>query len=99
MVKVRRTKRANNDLIAIWSHIALDNPNAATAQLSELEQKFRLLSFFPKIGRKREDIRKGLRMFPCDAYVILYREAAGSVEVVRVLHGARDLRKAYSGKS
>ena len=38
-------------------------------------------------------------MFPCDAYVILYRETAGSVEVVRVVHGARDLRKAYRGKS
>jgi toxin ParE1/3/4 len=98
-VKVRRTKRANDDLIAIWRHIALDNANAATAQLSELERKFRLLPFFPRIGRKREDIRKGLRMFSCDAYVILYREVAGSVEIVRVVHGARDLRKVYRGKS
>ena len=99
MARVRRTKRANNDLIAIWRHIALDNPAAATAQLIEIERKFLLLSFFPKIGRKRDDIREGLRMFPCDAYVILYRETAGSVEIVRVVHGARDLRKAYRGKS
>ncbi len=99
MLRVRRTKRANNDLIGIWRHIALDNPNAATGQLSELERKFRLLSFFPKIGRKREDIRKGLRMFPCDAYIILYREMAGTIEIVRIVHGARDLRKAFRGKS
>ena len=99
MARVRRTKRANNDLIAIWRHIALDNPAAATAQLTEIERKLRLLSFFPKIGRKRDDIRKGLRMFPCDSYVILYRETAGSVEIVRAVHGARDLHKAYRGKS
>ncbi len=98
MGKLRRTKRANTDLISIWRYIALDNPEAATAQLSEIERKFRLLSFFPKIGRKREDIRKGLRLLPCDAYVILYRETAGSIEIVRVVHGARDLRKAYREK-
>ncbi len=52
MARVRRTKRANNDLIAIWRYIAVDNPSAAAAQLSELERKFRLLSSFPRIGRK-----------------------------------------------
>ena len=98
MANLRRTKRANQDLIGIWRHIAADNPTAATAQLTGIERKFRLLSFFPKIGRKRDDIRRDLRMFPCDSYVILYRETAGSVEIVRIVHGARDLRKAYRGK-
>ncbi len=98
MIKVRRTKRANADLISIWRYVAQDNPEAATEQLLELERKFRLLSFFPKIGRMKEDIRKGLRVFPCDAYVILYRETARSIEIVRVVHGARDLRKAYREK-
>ncbi len=93
MAKVRRTKRANQDLISIWRHIALDNPEAATRQLTEIEQKFQLLAHFPKIGRAREDIRKGLRTYPCSEYLILYRQTAGTIEIVRIGHGARDLRK------
>jgi len=99
MGKVRRTKRANQDLISIWRFIALDNCDAATAQILEIERKFQLLAHFPKIGRLREDIRKGLRTYPCNAYLILYRETAGNVEIVRVVHGARDLRRAGREKS
>jgi toxin ParE1/3/4 len=69
---VRRTKRANQDLFAIWRYIAADNPDAASAQLMEIDRKFTLLSFFPQIGQKRDDLRKGLRIFPCGAYLILY---------------------------
>jgi plasmid stabilization system protein ParE len=34
-----------------------------------------------------------LRTFPCDAYIILYRETREGIEMVRVVHGARDLRR------
>jgi toxin ParE1/3/4 len=81
--------------LAVYRH---REPAAASAQIDQIDRKFRLLSFFPGIGRKRDDIRKGLRVFPCDPYLILYREMAASIEIVRIIHGARDLRKAYRGK-
>ncbi len=93
MRNIRRTKRANQDLAAIWRHIAQDNPEAASKQLDAIERKCLLLRQYPKIGRSRNDIRKGLRTFPCDAYIIFYREISGGIEVVRVVHGARDLRR------
>jgi plasmid stabilization system protein ParE len=75
MARVRRTKRANQDfIIGIWRYIAQENPTAATNQLAEIERKFRLLAEFSQIGPKRGDIRTGLRMFRCNAYVILYRK-------------------------
>jgi toxin ParE1/3/4 len=93
MRNIKRTKRANQDLISIWRYIAEDNPEAATKQLDAIEQKCQLLLRYPKIGRSRYDIRKGLRTFPCDAYIILYRETAEGIEIVRVVHGARELRR------
>ena len=93
---VVRTRRANQDLIAIWRHISLDNPGAATGQLLEIERK--LLSHFPKIGRIRADIRKGLRTFPCNSYIILCRETSENIEIVRIIHAARDPRKASPGE-
>jgi plasmid stabilization system protein ParE len=44
-------------------------------------------------GRVRDDIMRGLRGFSRDRYLILYRldEANQSVQIVRVVHGMRDL--------
>jgi toxin ParE1/3/4 len=45
----------------------------------------------PGIGRQREDLAPRLRGFPFGNYVIFYRPMENGVEIVRVLHGARDL--------
>jgi toxin ParE1/3/4 len=93
MRNLKRTKRANQDLILIWHYIAQHNPEAANAQLEAIERKCQLLLRYPKIGRSTDDIRKGSRTLPCGAYVILYRENSEGIEIVRVVHGARDLRQ------
>jgi hypothetical protein len=42
--------------------------------------------------RRDTDLRPGLRSFPIANYVIFYRvESDGSVLILRVLHGSRDL--------
>ena len=55
------------------------------------------LADFPQIGRKRDDLRKGLRGFPVGEYLILYRTSQGPfrVEIARILHHRQDLRKAF----
>ena len=39
----------------------------------------------------RSDIARDLRYHPVGNYLLLYRMVAGGVEVVRVVHGARNL--------
>jgi toxin ParE1/3/4 len=39
----------------------------------------------------RPDIAPGLRYLPVRRYLILYREVTGGIELVRVVHGARDV--------
>ena len=43
------------------------------------------------IGRARPEIRADLRSFPYGAYLILFRALEDGVEIVRVVHAARNL--------
>ncbi|MBL7646591.1 MAG: type II toxin-antitoxin system RelE/ParE family toxin [Candidatus Hydrogenedentes bacterium] len=89
--RVKRTAKSDLDLIGIWSHIAHDNPDAADALLDRFEEKALKLAKNPKLGPAREDISPGLRIFPVGNYVLLYREIPTGIELVRVVHGARNL--------
>jgi toxin ParE1/3/4 len=91
MPKIERTARAEEDLIDIWVYIAHDDIRAADRVLEEIEHRFFLLADQPRLGRERPDIAQELRYLPVRRYLILYREIPGGIEVVRVVHGARDI--------
>jgi toxin ParE1/3/4 len=89
--RVTKTARAEQDLEEIWFYVALDNVAAADALLDDFENSCRLLATQPGMGRAREELANELRSFPVRRYVLFYRPLADGVEVVRVLHGARDV--------
>lgn len=90
-MKAFKTSQAQEDLIGIWNNVALDNGTAADALLDRFEAKIKLLETFPDIGISRDDLRSGLRMLVSDEYLILYRQLNKEIEIVRVVHGRRDL--------
>jgi toxin ParE1/3/4 len=92
-VRIVRTARAEQDLIDIWTYIALDNERAADRVLDALERKTRLLARNPNIGRERSDIAAGMRSIISGSYLILYRIFGGDVEVVRYIHMRRQLNE------
>jgi len=85
---------ARRDLHAILEHIAADNPGAALGFVERIEETCRNLAEFPEMGALREDLAPALRAFPVAKYVILYRPAKEGADIVRVIHGARDLPSA-----
>jgi toxin ParE1/3/4 len=91
VARFRRTAEAEHDLLSIWRYIAEDNPAAATRLLLSIDEKCTLLADNPQLGPARPDIAPDLRYFTAGNYLILYRELSDSVEIVRVLHGARNL--------
>ena len=46
---------------------------------------------FPCLDQNRDEIGPGLRSFVVSPYVVFYRQVEDTIEVLRVLHGARDL--------
>ena len=97
MLPVIRLKRARQDLIDIWRHIATDDPQAADAVLDAIDAKCQMLADHPLLGPSREDIRPGMRYLVIGSYLALYRVDADAVRIVRILHARRDLEGLFTG--
>ena len=89
--------KAISDLADIWAYIAEDSPRQADAFAARVNHDFRLLARQPNLGRERPELLEGLRSMPVGRYVIFYipRVRPRGIEVVRVLHGARDLKPLF----
>jgi toxin ParE1/3/4 len=89
---LRWSAKSVEDLTAIWSYLAEDaSPTVADRQLEAIVAGSERLRDWPHLGRERWDLRRGLRSIAASPYLIFYRISDTSVEVVRVLHGQRDL--------
>jgi toxin ParE1/3/4 len=51
------------------------------------------LGHFPEMGRLRPEIAPNLRSTLVWPYVIFYRVESDNVQIIRILHGRRDLRR------
>ncbi|MFT5142831.1 MAG: toxin ParE1/3/4 [Rhodothermales bacterium] len=88
---VRVSPRARLDLFEIWDYIATDSVVQADKMSDALDGLLSLLAENPEMGRDRSELEPGLRSFPTGHYVIFYNAVQGGIEVLRVLHGARDI--------
>ena len=86
---VTRTAEAEEDLIAIWLYVAADDSDAADRLLDRVDEACAQLAEFPDMGTSYDEIRPGLRLFAVRNYLILYRRIDPGIEIVRVIHGAR----------
>ena len=89
------TPIAESDLAEIWAYIAEETPKAASAFIQQIEAKFVPLLEFPGMGSPRDQIIAGLRAVPYKNHVIYYTANDVAVTIVRVVHGARDVRALF----
>ena len=89
---------ARHDLRQIHDRIAKENPNAARRVMMRLRDLARMLAGAPAMGRIRPELGAHVHSFVADRYVIFYRPLgqASGIEVLRVLHGARDVDALFS---
>ena len=98
-MRIEKKLRALADLSEIAEYIAQDNPNAADRFFDTVESAFAFLAKNPQAGRLRRFSAPelfGLRSWRIRGYknyLIFYRLLPDTVEIFRVLHGARDLEK------
>ena len=91
MARITRRPLAAADILDIWDHIAEDSVEQADRWVDKLDEKFRLIATQPLMGRGRGDLAADVRSFPFGRYVIFYEPIEDGIDVVRVLHGARDI--------
>lgn len=94
-MRIYLSPQAEDDIADITHYIALDNPYAAQDWYDELKFKFEMLSEFPLTGVDRSQLRTNLRIFPFKKYIILYQIKDKQIEIIRVVHSARDLENLF----
>jgi toxin ParE1/3/4 len=92
-----RAPRVDSDLDDIWYRIAKESGSLEIADrvIESISERFYLLSRNPHIGRERDDLRLGLRVFPAGNYLIVYRIEGDDVVILYVLHGSRDIESFF----
>jgi len=95
MARVTRRPLAAADILDIWDHIAEDSLEQADRWVDKLDEKFTLVATQPLMGRARGELAPDLRSFPYGHYVIFYAPIEDGIDVVRVLHSARDVDAAF----
>jgi toxin ParE1/3/4 len=91
MDRVVRSPRAVIDLADIVEYIAVHNVTAARRLLERFDDLFDQLAQNPQMGQRREELARGARTMSVGNYVVVFRPISDGVEVIRVVHGARDI--------
>jgi plasmid stabilization system protein ParE len=94
-MNVRISRRADRDVDRIWEVISRDSRTAADRVEDKLHEAMKLLGDHPGGWHVRPDVSDlRYRFWSVYSYVIAYRVEGNEVLIVRVIHGARDVRKA-----
>jgi len=96
MPRVIRRPLAETDIVEIWDYIADDSHAAADRWVDRVDEQFSLLATQAMIGRSRDELAPGIRSFPVGRYVIFYVPLDDGIDVVRVLHSARDVEAFFN---
>ncbi|HET9679490.1 MAG TPA: type II toxin-antitoxin system RelE/ParE family toxin [Gammaproteobacteria bacterium] len=91
MLTLKTSPEAESDLLNIWLYIANDQPVNADRFLDRLQEKLRMITEFPDMGRERSDLAEGLKSFPVERYNVYYRVTGKALILVRVLPASRDI--------
>jgi toxin ParE1/3/4 len=91
MTRLVFTRLADTDLDEILDFIAAHRPLTAVAVVRRIREKCELLASHPLIGQLRPEFPGGIRSFPVERWVIFYRLAGETLEIQRIIDGARDL--------
>ena len=94
------TLEAQNDLDQIGNYIASrGSPERAKAVLLKIGEELRKIGASPGMGHFREEVDDNrLRFWSIYSYLIAYRWDVRPIEVIAIVHGARDLARFFEDR-
>jgi toxin ParE1/3/4 len=91
MSRLFLTPLAEADLNEVLDYIAEHRPLTALAVVERIREKCKLIASQPMIGQRRPEYPGDYRSSPIERWVVFYRIVGDTVEVHRIVDGARDL--------
>lgn len=87
------TSPASRDLDDILNYVALNSTPVGAQRLYEkLKKAFFMAGRNPEMGYMRTDLTtEPIRIIHVFSYLVLYRPETKPVQIIRILHGARDV--------
>ena len=87
---------AAEDLKAIRAYLKREaGPRVAQSTINKIRDAFAFLGSTPGAGHIREDLTElPIKFWPVSSYLVIYDPAVQPIEIVRVVHGSRDITPA-----
>lgn len=87
LARFRLSRRAEDDVLSIGAYtLKTWGEDQAVRYLDQIEACCRTLADNPRLGRKCDEVRAGLRRMKCGQHVLFYRQEAGGILISRILH-------------
>jgi toxin ParE1/3/4 len=93
MTRVLRTPLARRDLKEIGAYLARESRSrdVATRFLDRISKKCDVYATQPELGAACPDLGAEVRRFSVGNYVVFFRPLPDGIELLRILHGGRDV--------
>ena len=94
MPNVWWTEKAEESVLAIGRYVVEKSQSLQRGLdvITRIEEKCTRYATFPLSGISRQDIGPGLRCFPVDNLIVIYRPAEDGIVVMLVVHGHQDIQ-------
>ena len=88
---------AQEELLSIWEYVLKQSGSGEVADrlIDRIFSKSELYSSQPLLGEARPDLAENVRCFVVGSYVVYYRPHDSGLEILQVVHGARDIRTVF----
>ena len=102
MKPVRITPKADHDVDEIYEWLHRENPARANRFLEAVDQTIQAVSQMPGIGSRRYahiPLMPGMRMVKVkqfERYLLFYLERNEFIDIIRIVHSARNLPEALN---
>ncbi len=99
---IRRSSAAFRDLLESATYLAQQGPGLDDCFLTAVEETLNQIARLPEIGGSYETANPLLgrirvwRVKGFEKYSVFYRTVENEIEVIRILHGARDIAVIFS---
>ena len=91
MTEPRISRDAEDDLFALHEFYADKSVKYVRKVVEAIMKRARVHARFPSIGTARDAWRPGLRSFSVAGFVVMYRPADDTIELLHVFDGRRDI--------
>ena len=94
MAEYRLRPKARSDIDAIWDFtVQTWGVQQARYYVNSLRDICTELAGNPELGKCRDELYKGLRVYPSGKHLVFYLIIENGIDVVRILHGSMDVQR------